>query len=84
LPFIADYFANPAEVHKPLGLLVSALFGFGSDQLEDKRSLVEQVRNEMKENGGGDAPNSAFEYLQAPGSGISCGILISFRDPRAA
>jgi hypothetical protein len=60
LPFIADYFADPAEVHKQLGLLVSALFGFGSDHPGEKRSLVEQVRNEMKENGG-DAPNSAFE-----------------------
>jgi hypothetical protein len=47
LPFIADYFADPAEVHKPLGLLVSALIGFGSDQPADKRSLLEQVRDEM-------------------------------------
>jgi hypothetical protein len=83
LPLIADYFADPAQVHKQLGLLVSALFGFGPDQLKDMRSLVEQVRDKMKGNGC-DAPNSAFEYLQVPGSGISCGSLISFRDPRSA
>jgi hypothetical protein len=47
LPLIADYFTDPAEAHKLLGLLVSALFGFGSDQPADKRSLVEQVRDEM-------------------------------------
>jgi hypothetical protein len=63
--------------------LVSALIGFGSDQPADKRSLVEQVRDEMKGNGG-DAPNSAFEYLQVPVSGISGGSLIRFRDPQAA